>query len=73
MVTETRRCERCGNEIGAERIEALPETQICVECSKQTGGEYERHRGVAVNVGRGIKNITGGYDVLRRRRRIDRK
>jgi DnaK suppressor protein len=26
-------CERCGGEIGAERLEALPATTICVSCA----------------------------------------
>lgn len=25
-------CERCGNEIGAERLEALPHTRLCTDC-----------------------------------------
>lgn len=26
------RCERCGGEIGAERLAALPDTTICIAC-----------------------------------------
>ncbi|MCA1553732.1 MAG: TraR/DksA family transcriptional regulator [Chloroflexi bacterium] len=29
-------CERCGNEIGAERLKALPGTTMCVTCKAAT-------------------------------------
>ncbi len=32
------RCERCGGEIGAERLEALPATRVCVSCAGVAGG-----------------------------------
>ena len=28
------RCSRCGNEISASRLEALPHAQLCIECKK---------------------------------------
>jgi len=40
MTTEPRACARCGNEIPAERIEAIPETMVCVACSQKMGGEF---------------------------------
>jgi DNA-directed RNA polymerase subunit RPC12/RpoP len=36
-----RSCARCGNEIPAERIEAIPETMVCVKCSTEMGGEFQ--------------------------------
>lgn len=33
-------CVRCGKLIPEERLEALPETQICVGCSEAVGGEF---------------------------------
>lgn len=30
------RCEECGNEIGAERLSALPTATMCVSCAAQT-------------------------------------
>ena len=33
-------CARCGGEIPPERIEAIPETMVCVACSKEMGGEF---------------------------------
>ena len=29
------RCERCGGDIGSERIEAIPYTPHCVECARE--------------------------------------
>jgi hypothetical protein len=33
-------CQLCGGEIPAERLEAIPETRICVGCSQRVGGEF---------------------------------
>lgn len=43
MSTKTRPCEICGQPIDPERIEALPETRLCIEHAKQInkfGGEF---------------------------------
>ena len=29
-------CERCGNEIGAERLKAIPGATLCVKCKAET-------------------------------------
>jgi DnaK suppressor protein len=31
------KCERCGNEIPAERLEAMPRARLCVPCKQATG------------------------------------
>jgi hypothetical protein len=41
METETRDCRICGAEIPARRLEAMPETAVCVGCSEKIGGEFE--------------------------------
>lgn len=41
MADTPRHCKRCDSEIPAERIEALPETEICVKCSEEIGGEWD--------------------------------
>jgi hypothetical protein len=33
-------CELCGVIIPLERVEALPETKRCVECSRQKGPDF---------------------------------
>ena len=38
MATESRVCARCGAEIPAERIEAIPDTMVCVKCAGEMGG-----------------------------------
>jgi hypothetical protein len=38
MAAEPRPCARCGAEIPAERVEALPETIVCVNCAAEMGG-----------------------------------
>ena len=38
---KSRPCQRCGRMIPVERIEVLPETRLCVECSKAVGGEFD--------------------------------
>ena len=29
------RCENCGREIGEERLEAIPYTRLCIDCSRK--------------------------------------
>jgi hypothetical protein len=41
MDNAQRNCARCGKEIPAERIEAIPETMVCVSCSTEMGGEFQ--------------------------------
>ncbi len=41
MENETRYCRICGVEIPKERVEAMPETLVCVKCSEKIGGEFE--------------------------------
>jgi hypothetical protein len=41
MAAKTRPCERCGKEIPAERVEVLPDTRLCLECSQAVGGEFD--------------------------------
>ena len=30
-------CERCGNPIGAERLEAIPWALLCIDCKRKVG------------------------------------
>ncbi len=39
-MTEAQPCMRCGAEIPAERLEIIPDTMVCVTCSKEMGGEF---------------------------------
>jgi hypothetical protein len=67
-----RYCQRCQVEIPAERIEALPDTMICVQCSAAIGGEFIV-RAVAESTGKAgsLKKNYGSYSLRKVRRRID--
>lgn len=41
MTALPRPCARCNEMIPAERIEAIPETLVCVRCSQEMGGEFK--------------------------------
>jgi hypothetical protein len=41
MVVVPRPCARCGAMIPAQRLEAIPETEVCVTCSAEIGGEFK--------------------------------
>jgi reverse gyrase len=69
-----RHCERCGGEIPAERIEAMPETRICVGCSREIGGEFEV-RMVQTSLGKtgSLKKNYGDVSIVKKRKRIEPK
>jgi hypothetical protein len=58
MATRSRLCQRCKQPIEAERLEALPETRLCVQCSRQRGGDI-RLRIRTRNTGKGGIKQTG--------------
>jgi hypothetical protein len=41
MESEVRRCRICQAEIPKVRLEAMPDTLLCVQCSERMGGEFE--------------------------------
>ena len=41
MAVQGRPCERCRQMIPPERVEAVPETRLCVKCSREVGGEFQ--------------------------------
>lgn len=74
MSVAKRFCERCSGEIPAERVEALPDTRICVGCSQDIGGEFII-RAIPENTGKtgSLKKNYGGWSVQKVRRRIPKK
>jgi hypothetical protein len=40
MFVIPRPCARCGATIPAGRLEVIPETEVCVTCSAEIGGEF---------------------------------
>jgi hypothetical protein len=71
MTNEARPCQRCGNEIPAGRIEALPETQLCVPCSQAVGTDFEVFAvAERTNKADSLKKNYGSWTIRQRRRVI---
>lgn len=70
-MSTTRPCIRCKAMIPPERIEALPETRLCVPCSKAVGGDFETTI-VSENLAKtgSLKKNYGGISVKKKRRKI---
>lgn len=62
MTIVPRTCERCGGVVPAERVEALPDTRVCVACSRAIGGEFDVYV-VPEQTGKAgsLKKNYGGY------------
>jgi len=71
METDAKRCRICGVEIPRERLEVIPDTLICVKCSRKIGGEFELEVRVGGTGKAGSLKITGQeVSVKRQRRRL---
>jgi hypothetical protein len=71
MATAPRYCKRCDEEIPKRRLEALPETRLCLQCSQEIGGDYitvtiPEHTGKANS----LKRNYGSWSVKRKLRTI---
>jgi hypothetical protein len=64
-------CKRCKAEIDPERLEVLPETEICTKCSKAIGGEVKLYVGLE-NSGKAgsLKKNYGGVNLTAVKKRI---
>lgn len=73
-MTMPTRCQRCHEEIPAERLEALPDTSICVKCSRDIGGEFVV-QAVPHNIGKqgSLKKNYGDWTIVKHRKRIPPK
>jgi hypothetical protein len=72
MAVKTRPCQRCKAEIPPERIEALPQTRLCVKCSREVGGDFVQRVVVNSTGKQGSLKKTGmDWRIVRRRRRIE--
>ena len=71
-MAKTRPCQRCKAEIPAERLEALPETRLCVRCSAAVGGDFKRTVKLRSRGKEGSLKKTGlDWEIVQRRRRIE--
>jgi hypothetical protein len=68
---ETRRCEQCNAEIPAARVEAIPGTWLCIECSQEVGGDFvyiATQQSLAKEGS--MKRNYGGVSITKKRRNI---
>jgi Prokaryotic dksA/traR C4-type zinc finger len=72
MSAKSRPCQRCGVEIPRERLEVLPETRLCVACSREVGGDFQvtvQSENLAKSGS--LKKNYGGWTVRKKRRKIE--
>lgn len=74
-MAEPQLCARCGCEIPAERLEALPETMVCVKCAGEMGGSEFLIVVTAERTSKegSLKKNYGGYSTRKVRKPIRRK
>jgi hypothetical protein len=73
-ITQPRQCERCDAVIPQGRLEALPETKVCVKCSEEIGGEFDTYM-VPDNMSKvgSLKKNYSGFTIKKVRKPIDKK
>jgi hypothetical protein len=72
MNEKVRFCARCRQQIPPERIEALPDTRLCIACSQAVGGEFDiLVRQESLGKANSLKKNYGGVEIKKRRRRIE--
>lgn len=66
-----RHCQLCKTEIPPARLQAMPETRVCVDCSKKIGGEFQLEL-VPENLSKAgsLKKNYGSFDVKKSRRKL---
>ena len=71
MSEDLRRCKRCDIIIPSERIEALPDTEVCVKCSEEVGGEWDTYVVPGDTAKKqSLKHNYSQFGVVRKRKRI---
>jgi hypothetical protein len=72
MAGAKRFCARCRAEIPAERVEALPETRVCIRCAEAMGGSEFVVEAVPIRGGKkeSIKRLITDYEIRKRRKPI---
>jgi hypothetical protein len=71
ITDEKRRCEQCNAEIPAARVEAIPGTWLCIECSEEVGGDFV-YIATQENLGKAgsMKLNYGGVKISKKRRAL---
>jgi hypothetical protein len=74
MTAKRRWCARCKAEIPPERVEALPEGRLCLQCSQEVGGEFDvQFTQENLSKPGSLKRNYGGVSIEKRRRPIEPK
>src|SRR5262249_5167756 len=73
MASKSRPCQRCNQMIPLGRLEALPETRLCLKCSQEVGGDFDRTVVVRRHKAKpgSFKPGSTEVDVVKRRKRIE--
>lgn len=67
-------CARCDEEIPTERLETLPDTQVCVRCAREMGGEFKLYATAErTSKAESIKIGYGSYRIKKVRKPIQRR
>jgi DksA/TraR C4-type zinc finger protein len=69
METQATYCRRCGVEIPAARLQAIPETLVCVKCSEEIGGEFELKITMSGMAKPGSLKVTGQHVAVKLQRK----
>ncbi|MFQ5631996.1 MAG: TraR/DksA C4-type zinc finger protein [bacterium] len=69
MHPENKYCRMCGTEIPKARLEAIPDTLICVTCSEAVGGEFELEVSISGTGKAGSLKKTGQQLHIKRKRK----
>ena len=69
METEAKYCRLCGVEIPPARLHAIPDTQVCVDCSEKIGGEFELKVTISGTAKPGSLKVTGQQVAVKRQRK----
>jgi hypothetical protein len=67
-------CERCESPIPPARLEALPDTRVCVKCSKEMGGEFDLYSTTEdLSKAGSLKKDYGSVSIKKIRKPIEKK
>jgi reverse gyrase len=74
MGARQRGCQRCKGPISPDRLEALPQTRLCLKCSNEVGSDFKVSLS-AENLAKtnSLKKNWGGVNIQKKRRRIEPK
>jgi hypothetical protein len=70
VAAEVRYCRICEDEIPRARLEALPDTRVCIKCSEKIGGEFELEVTISRTGKAGSLKKTGVDVTARRKRKV---